>query len=233
MEQTKWREKLSRFWREWAKPMLIILLITGVFRSAIADWNDVPTGSMKPTILEGDRIFVNKLAYDLKIPFTTVHLTAWAHPKRGNIIVFFSPIDGIRLVKRVVGLPGDQIELRDNQLLVNGKQATYGPLDEHVLSQIRAEERPSYRFAAEEIEQRSHPVMSTPQLSALRSFTALKVPADSYFVMGDNRDNSKDSRYIGCIPRGMIVGQAKAVVLSVDPGNHYFPRWARFFSALP
>ena len=136
-------------------------------------------------------------------------------------------------IKRVVGLPGDEIELRDNQLLVNGKQATYGLLDEHILNQIRAEERPSYRFAAEEIEQRSHPVMSTPQLSALRSFAALKVPSDSYFVMGDNRDNSKDSRYIGCIPGGNIVGQAKAIVLSVDPENHYLPRWGRFFSTLP
>jgi len=233
MKQIKWREKSSRFWREWAKPLLTILLITGAFRSAIADWNDVPSGSMKPTILEGDRIFVNKLAYDLKIPFTTVHLTAWADPKRGDIIVFFSPVDGVRLVKRVVGLPGDEIELRDNQLFVNGKPATYRLLDERIFNQIRAEERSSYRFAAEEIEQRSHPVMSTPQLSALRSFTALKVPADSYFVMGDNRDNSKDSRYIGCIPRGKIVGQAKTVVLSVDPGNHYVPRWERFFSALP
>jgi len=233
MKQSRWREKSWKFWREWAKPLLTILLITGAFRSAIADWNDVPTGSMKPTILEGDRIFVNKLAYDLKIPFTTVHLTSWGHPKRGDIIVFFSPTDGVRLVKRVVGLPGDQIELHDNQVLVNGKQATYRPLDEQISNQIRAEERLSHRFAAEEIEQGSHPVMSTPQLSALRSFPPLTVPPDSYFVMGDNRDNSKDSRYIGCIPRGTIVGRAKAVVLSVDPGNHYFPRWGRFFSALP
>jgi signal peptidase I len=233
MNQIKWREKSSKFWCDWAKPALTIVLLAGAFRSAIADWNDVPTGSMKPTILEGDRVFVNKLAYDLKIPFTTVHLTAWAHPKRGDIIVFFSPIDGVRLIKRVVGLPGDEIELRENQLLVNGQQATYGRLDEQISNQIRAEERPAYRFATEEIEQHRHPIMSAPQLSALRSFTALKVPADSYFVMGDNRDNSKDSRYIGCIPRGKIVGQAKAVVLSVDPGNHYLPRWGRFFSALP
>jgi len=122
MKQIEWREKSSKFWSEWAKPLLTILLITGAFRSAIADWNDVPTGSMKPTILEGDRVYVNKLAYDLKIPFTTVHLTAWSDPKRGDIIVFFSPIDGVRLVKRVVGLPGDEIELRDNQLFVNGQK---------------------------------------------------------------------------------------------------------------
>src|SRR5258706_12828154 len=109
---------LRKRWYEYRGFTLFVILMV-IFRSAVADWNDVPTGSMKPTILEGDRILVNKLAYDLKIPFTTVHLTAWARPKRGDIIVFFSPIDRVRLVKRVFGLPGDEIELRDNQLLVN------------------------------------------------------------------------------------------------------------------
>src|SRR6185436_509188 len=120
MKQIKWREKSSRFWREWAKPLLTILLITSAFRSAIADWNDVPTGSMKPTILEGDRVFVNKLAFDLKVPFTTWRLATWGEPKRGDIVVLFSPHDGTRLVKRVVGLPGEIIEMRDNKLFVNG-----------------------------------------------------------------------------------------------------------------
>jgi signal peptidase I len=89
MKQIKWREQSSRVWREWAKPLLTILLITGAFRSSIADWNDVPTGSMKPTSLEGDRIFVNKLAYDLKIPFTTVHLTAWRTQNAAISLSFF------------------------------------------------------------------------------------------------------------------------------------------------
>src|SRR5678815_1643505 len=104
--------KAKRLWRKQIRPIAITILVLTSFRSAIADWNDVPTGSMKPTILEGDRILVNKLSYDLKIPFTRIHLATWADPKRGDIVVFFSPADEIRLVKRVIGLPGDRIELR-------------------------------------------------------------------------------------------------------------------------
>src|SRR6266540_2752238 len=84
-------ESISRrIWREWVKPLLVVLVVLFSVRSAVADWNDVPTGSMKPTILEGDRIFVNKLAYDLKVPFTTWHLAQWGNPGRGEVVVFFS-----------------------------------------------------------------------------------------------------------------------------------------------
>src|SRR5213594_4004389 len=107
---------------------LLMLLVVSSLRSALADWNDVPTGSMKPTIEEGDRVVVNKLAYDLKIPFTTIELFKWADPKRGDIVVLFSPVDGTRLVKRVVAIPGDRIEMRENQLLVNGRAASWKPV---------------------------------------------------------------------------------------------------------
>jgi signal peptidase I len=91
--------------------------------SAIADWNDVPTGSMNPTILAGDRIFVNKLAYDLRISFTTWRLAHWDNPRRGEIVVFFSPVDGTRLVKRVIGVPGDVIAMNGNRLYINASLA--------------------------------------------------------------------------------------------------------------
>src|SRR5947209_242579 len=100
-------------WRQ-VRAFVFIFVILAALRSAVADWNDVPSGSMIPTILEGDRIFVNKLAYDLKVPFTTVHLATWDNPSRGDIVVFFSPDEGTRLVKRVIALPGDTIELRQN-----------------------------------------------------------------------------------------------------------------------
>src|SRR5215216_3181778 len=107
---------------------LLMILIVSSLRSALADWNDVPTGSMKPTIEVGDRVVVNKLAYDLKLPFTTIELFRWANPKRGDIVVLFSPVDGTRLVKRVVALPGDKVEMRDNQLFVNGRIAKQSPI---------------------------------------------------------------------------------------------------------
>src|ERR1043166_6174706 len=84
----------------------LMLLVVASLRSALADWNDVPTGSMKPTIQEGDRVVVNKLAYDLKVPFTTIEVAKWGNPQRGDIVVLFSPVDGVRLGKRAVGLPG-------------------------------------------------------------------------------------------------------------------------------
>ena len=108
-------------WFEWLRPAALIAAIVLPLKSAIADWNWVPSGSMKPTIMEGDLVFVNKLAYDLKVPFTTWHIAEWSNPQRGDIVVFFSPHDGKRLVKRVIGLPGDLVELRNNALIINGR----------------------------------------------------------------------------------------------------------------
>src|SRR5258708_2365787 len=88
-----------------ARVFILMLLVISSLRSALADWNDVPTGSMKPTIEEGDRVVVNKLAYDLKVPFTLLEIAKWSDPKRGDIVVLFSPADGVRLGKRVVGIP--------------------------------------------------------------------------------------------------------------------------------
>ena len=227
------RKHLRKIWRNWIKPLAIMLLVLGTIRSAVADWNDVPTGSMMPSILEGDRIFVNKLAYDLKLPFTMRRLASWSQPERGDVIVFYSPEDGQRMVKRVIGLPGDKIALRDNHLLVNEKLADYAPLDRQIIEQIDAGERGQFLFAAEHLQGRDHPVMSMPGKRAMRTFGPTTVLEDHYFVMGDNRDNSRDSRYFGFVPRQLIAGKATAVVLSVDATRHYLPRWGRFFTSMP
>lgn len=219
-------------WREWIRPLLIIGIVMGSFRSAVADWNDVPTGSMKPTILEGDRIFINKVAYDLKFPFTTWQLMSWDNPVWGDIVVLRSPEDGKRLVKRVVGVPGDVIEIRRGRLYVSGAPAGYEPLAQEIVEQIEVEKRPSYHFQSEAIEGRDHPVMLTKGSPAYW-FAPLQLQEDEYFVMGDNRDNSRDSRYFGAVKRDSILGRATAVALSVDPEHYYMPRWGRFFSRLP
>jgi signal peptidase I len=229
----EWKQRCYKIWKEWARPFLIIVIIGTSLRSAVADWNYVPTGSMKPTIMEGDRIFVNRVAYDLKIPFTTWHLAEWADPKRGEIIVLISPGDGKLLVKRLIGEPGDRIELVDNELLVNGEPATYASLDAKFSDEISPEERPAHRFAAETLGDRTHPVMITPDRYSLSSFGPVIVPSGQYFVMGDNRDNSLDSRWIGFVKRRLILGRATAVAMSVDPNHYYLPRWHRFFRNLP
>src|SRR5881227_3277938 len=118
MDAKSLRARAKKWLRQELRPLLIMALVVFSIRSSLADWNDVPTGSMKPTILEGDRVFVNKLAYDLKVPFTTWHVAQWDNPRRGEIVVFYSPYDGKRLVKRVIGLPGDTIELHHDRLLL-------------------------------------------------------------------------------------------------------------------
>jgi signal peptidase I len=121
MRSSTFRKKAIRVWREWVRPLAVILIACGSFRSAVADWNDVPTGSMNPTIVPGDRIFVNKMAYGLRVPFTSWRMLDFAEPERGDIAVFFSPDENIRMVKRVIGLPGDRIEMRNNHLIINGE----------------------------------------------------------------------------------------------------------------
>src|SRR5438445_8616152 len=152
------RARARHWWVKEIRPLLIVALVLFAIRSSLADWNDVPTGSMKPTIVEGDRVYVNKLAYDLKIPFTTWHIAEWSAPKRGDIVVFYSPHDGKRLVKRVIGLPGDTIQLRNDALILNGKAVEYGPIAQELLRDVTPSERASHVFAAEDLSGRTHAV---------------------------------------------------------------------------
>jgi signal peptidase I len=209
-----------------------VALVLFSVRSSLADWNDVPSGSMNPTIIEGDRIFVNKLAYDLKVPFTTWHLAQWSNPQRGDIVVFYSPYDGTRLVKRVIGLPGDTIELRNEQLIINGKPVSYAPLGAEISIQLPLGEQQRSLFATENLPGRSHAVMAMPGVPAKRSFGPVHVPAGSYFMMGDNRDDSFDSRYYGVVTRDRIVGKARDVVFSINKKDYWLPRSQRFFRSL-
>ena len=217
------KQQLRAFWREWVLPALVVVAILAPLRSAVADWNDVPTGSMIPTILVGDRIFINKMAYDLKVPFTTWQIAKWADPQRGDIIVFPSPADEVRLVKRVVAVPGDRIELRDDHLVINGETASYALVDNNV---------PAALVLNETVEGKTHALRIQPQQRALRSFGPVEVPPGRYFVMGDNRDNSFDSRYFGFVSRDRILGRATLVAMSFDRDHYYQPRFNRFGRSL-
>ncbi len=200
----------------------VFLLLMSVFRSGIADWNVVPSGSMKPTIVEGDRILVNKLAYDVQVPFLYHSLKKLNDPQRGDIIVFDSEVAQLRLVKRVIGLPGDVVEMVDNQLYINGQALQYDVLESH---QNQIDER-------EDLLGIVHTVRLNREGSRLSSFEPTKVPENFYLALGDNRDNSSDSRVIGFVPRSEIIGRAKKVVMSVDYDRYYMPRGDRFWKTL-
>jgi len=213
---------LRKVWREY-RGLAVFLVLMAIFRSALADWNVVPTGSMKPTIVEGDRILVNKLAYDLKIPLTHISLHRFADPMRGDIVVFDSRAAATRLVKRVIGLPGDTVQMRDNRLTINGIAARYSGI----------EYEPDATFATESYLNMSHRIeLARAGASRFSTFGPVTVPPDHYLVLGDNRDNSADSRYYGFIPRDEIVGNAKTVVLSLDYDDYYIPRAQRFLRPL-
>ncbi|HEY0943836.1 MAG TPA: signal peptidase I [Opitutaceae bacterium] len=222
---------VTLLWREWLRPFALIFAIVAPLKSAVLDWNWVPSGSMKPTILEGELVLVNKLAYDLKVPFTTRHLAIWSNPQRGDVAVFFSPRDGTRLVKRVIGLPGDVVELREDVLLLNGVAQRYSQLDAAPFRRDVSED-PNPVVAIEHLDARDHYVMALPARPALRSFGPRVVPPGHYFMMGDSRDNSHDSRFFGAVPREQIVGRANAVVLSFDPSRYLLPRVDRFVHPL-
>jgi len=222
---------LRETWREWLKPLGLFLLIMTPLRSAVVDWNWVPSGSMKPTLLEGDLVLVNKLAYDLKAPFTTLHLAQWGSPARGDIAVFYSPQGGTRLVKRVIGLPGDTIQLRDEVLFVNGVAQRYSVRDAQPFLRDVFED-PHPVVAIEHLGTCDHYVMALPGRMAMRSFGPYLVPSGHYFMMGDSRDNSADSRYFGMVPRDQIVGRASAVLASFDTSRYLLPRVTRWVRSL-
>ncbi|TBR39680.1 MULTISPECIES: signal peptidase I [Dyella] len=191
-----------------------------VLRSAIADWNVVPTGSMQPTIRIGDRIMVDKLAYDLRLPFTHVSLVHLSDPKRGDIVVLDSSAANEKLVKRVVGVPGDVVMLRNNRLIVDAQPARYHPV---VVQGIRDDTQEPAHYEMESLAGEKHLIRLSSLLRA-QDFGPVIVPPGHYLLLGDNRDNSADSRYYGFFPRNEITGRATRVAVSLDPSNHYLPR---------
>lgn len=219
-----------RCWREWLRPLAFAAAIVLPLKSSLAEWNYVPSGSMIPSVLPGDLVWVNKVAYDLKVPFTTRHLAEWSDPQRGDVAVFYSPEDGLRFVKRVVGLPGDVVELRNDRLFLNGVSVAYAPLPADLADPAS---RRSALVAEEELAGRPHPVQILPGRPALRTFGPVLVPPGCYFMMGDNRDDSHDSRYFGCAPRRCIVGRATTVIASADPAHNLYPRTDRLLRQIP
>jgi len=213
-------------WLRNNRGLLVFLLCFGVFRTAIADWNPIPSGSMRPTILEGDVVLVNRLAYDLKLPLTDVSIAPLGQPQRGDIVTFGSPKTGTRLIKRLVGVPGDVIEMRNEALFINGVAAAYSAVT--VVSEPVA---PGFSVqatrATESIAGSRRTVQFLTGIASKKDFGPVVVPADRYFMLGDNRDNSEDSRTIGFVPRALLIGRAERILVSADITGNWLPRLAR------
>jgi signal peptidase I len=226
------KKKKVALWKEYREIAVFLLLMVG-FRSAWADWMTVPTGSMNPTILEGDRILVDKHVFGLRVPLTLTRLTSGTDPMRGDVVVFESPADGKTLVKRVVAIPGDTLQMDGENLILNGHRASYSPGDLSHLRQLlstTASEGPL--VLTEKGAGAAHEILLLPARISNGVLGPITVPPGMYFMLGDNRDNSADSRYIGFVPRRNIIGRATRIVVSLNPEHYWAPRSNRFFVPL-
>jgi signal peptidase I len=218
-------------WVRANKGFLLFLMLFGIFRTAVADWNPIPSGSMRPNLLEGDVVLVNRLAFDLKVPLTDIVLTHLGDPRRGDVVTFSSPKDGTRLIKRIIALPGDVVEMRDERLVVNGQPAGYEMVQE-AFETLPGGATTAALHLTETMPGQQHRIQVLPHIEALRTFAPVTIPKDQYLMLGDNRDNSADSRVIGLVPRALLIGRAERVLVSADMLGNWMPRTERFGMAL-
>jgi signal peptidase I len=219
------RERLST-WLRGNRRFLLFVLLFGVFRTAVADWNPIPSASMHPNLLEGDVVFVNRLAFDIKLPLTDVIVAHTGDPQRGDVVTFSSPEDGTRLIKRVIGVPGDTIEMRGKHVVVNGRAADYENLG--VADEPLAPRGVKALHVEEESADGRHEIQWLTQRAPHDDFGPMVIPADRFLMLGDNRDNSHDSRFFGLVPRERIIGRAERILVSADYKDTWAVRFARF-----
>lgn len=218
-------------WLKENRGFIVFLLLFGLFRTAVADWNPIPSGSMHPNLQEGDVVLVNRLAYDLKVPLTGIAVAHLDDPEYGDIATFFSPADGKRLIKRIVALPGDRVEMRDKRLIVNGQAMDYQALGGAFEALGDGTMVPASRLT-EQLNDQLHTIQWLDNLANAPNFGPVTVPADSYLMLGDNRDNSADSRYIGFVPRRSLIGRAERILVSAVITKDWALRTERFGKSL-
>lgn len=211
---------------EYSRSFFPVLLLVVIVRSFLYEPFRIPSGSMIPTLLIGDFIFVDKHAYGIRLPVLHTKIVELGDPERGDVMVFRLPSDpGVNYIKRVVGLPGDTVVYRNRQLFINGE-----PVE---LDSLRADERHFSVYgqvAMEQLGDARHPVRIDPRRPSREG--RYVVPAGHYFMMGDNRDNSQDSRFplVGFVPEANIVGKAVRIWMSWDFTNA--PQWGRIGNAV-
>lgn len=244
-------------WREYGETIALAILCALVLRAFFFEAFKIPSGSMEPTLISGDHLFVNKLVYGVRIPFTTTFVARFAKPERGEVVVFRFPSEQAReyvrlqreeaaargeqsaecilnfdekdFIKRIVGLPGDLIEGRGSQIYLNGEALTRTPI-----RRAPAPERTGTTayYYLENIGDRAYQIRedSPPGFDDGRDFGPVEVKEGHFFAVGDNRDNSADSRCWGQVPMDYIKGRAMILWLSIEDGRtgESGIRWERF-----
>jgi signal peptidase I len=215
---------------EYARAFFPVILVVFLLRAFLVEPFRIPSGSMLPSLLIGDFILVNKYRYGLRLPVLNRKVIEVDSPKRGDVMVFRFPGDeSINYIKRVVGLPGDHIVYRDRKLYINGQLMTQAPVDAYEYSEPGQPRIPAQRYR-ETLNGVVHDIL----LSETADTTPLEftVPEAQYFVMGDNRDRSNDSRYWGTVPEQNIVGKAFLIWFSWDFSNGGGVIWKRIGNAI-
>jgi signal peptidase I len=194
LQQSTLQQRVRREIAAWFWVGLVFLLVNG----AVGQARVIPSGSMQNTLLVGDHLIMSRVGYDAGIPFTNLHVPLWRTPKRQQIVIFRPVIRGEQsdVIKRVIGLPGETVDVHNGGVWINGSR-----LQENYAVGRTEPADPSQYLAGFEGQSKVFPY---------------RVPRDCFFVMGDNRENSLDSRYTGCIPRGNIVGTPVMIYMSID-----------------
>ena len=194
------------FYVEWGASFFPIFLIVFVLRSFVFEPFQIPSTSMVPTLEVGDFIVVNKFSYGVRLPIVGTKVISVSDPERGDVVVFVPPHDPRYFIKRVVGLPGDKIRIKDNQVWVNDVA-----LEQQFIAKVGQAGSSDVNLSDEILGEVRHQIHTWDPAGPLGRDKEFFVPDEHYFMMGDNRDNSLDSRAWGTVPDANLVGQAKAI----------------------
>ena len=207
---------------DFSRSFFPVILAVLVLRSFVVEPFRIPSGSMEPTLLPGDFILVNKFSFGIRLPVINTKIIDLGEPHRGDVTVFRYPEDpSVAFIKRIVGLPGDRVEYRNKQLFVNGD-----PIEQTVLTDVE-NEKPAYDQVQEQLDDATYSTYIRKGQSA--PSWEYVVPPDHYFTMGDNRDNSRDSRFWGPLPEENLIGKAFFIWMNWDcvTGNGHCNRIGR------
>jgi len=202
---------------EYARSFFPIFVIVLVLRSFVVEPFRIPSASMMPTLLIGDFILVNKFIYGIRLPVVNAEVFEISDPERGDVVVFRFPEDpSTPFIKRVVGLPGDRIAYADKTLYINGEPAEQGVIDTYV-GKWSGRSMTGASLRIEHLDSVEHYILVQPDAPSVEG--EMIVPEGHYFVLGDNRDNSRDSRYWGTVPEDYLIGEAFAIWMNWDWGH--------------